>query len=80
MDATAGWLQQEVEGGVTVLYLKGAWRLANLAPISAALESAKAGARRRCVLDGSRLQELDTAAGFTLYHHLASVHPDSARW
>jgi phospholipid/cholesterol/gamma-HCH transport system permease protein len=71
MDATAGWLQQEVEDGVTVLYLKGAWRLANLAPISAALESAKAGARKSCVLDGSRLQELDTAAGFTLYHHLA---------
>ena len=71
MDATAGWLQQEVEEGVTVLYLKGAWRLANLAAISAALQSAEAGRQKGCVLDGSRLQELDTAAGFTLYRHLA---------
>src|SRR5688572_22512190 len=71
MDATAGWLRQEIEEGVTVLYLKGAWRLANLAAISAALQSASAGGQQGCMLDGSALEELDTAAGFTLYHHLA---------
>ncbi len=73
MNTAAGWIRHEVEGEASVLYLTGAWRLANLTAISAALRSLSLRVRKRFVLDGSRLQELDTAAGFTLYHHLADI-------
>ncbi len=71
MSAPDRWMRHEVADGVSVLYLKGAWRLANLASISAALQALSLASPRQCVLDGSGLQELDTAAGFTLYRHLA---------
>lgn len=73
MNAATSWIHHEVEGEGSVLYLTGAWRLANLQAISAALQSLALQFRRRFVLDGSRLQELDTAAGFTLYRHLAAI-------
>jgi phospholipid/cholesterol/gamma-HCH transport system permease protein len=73
MNMAASWIQREVEEGASVLYLAGAWRLANLPAISAELRSPELQACGRFVLDGSRLQELDTAAGFTLYHHLAEI-------
>jgi phospholipid/cholesterol/gamma-HCH transport system permease protein len=73
MDAAAGWIRHEVEEETSVLYLTGAWRLANLAAISADLRALALQVRKRFVLDGSHLQELDTAAGFTLYHHLALI-------
>jgi len=73
METTAGWIRHEVEGDASVLYLTGAWRLADLPAISAALQSLALRIRDRFVLDGSRLQELDTAAGFTLYRHLAGI-------
>lgn len=65
------WIEHAVEHDVDVLYLQGAWRLAQLPDLVAqiaALPVLTAG--RRCVLDGSRLQELDTAAGFMLFSHL----------
>ena len=73
MNTSARWIQHEVEDGVSVLYLTDAWRLSNLAAISGALQSLGLRAREQFVLDGSRLQELDTAAGFTLYRHLAGI-------
>ncbi len=73
MNTAAGWIQHEVEDGASVLYLTGAWRLANLPAISADLRALALKLGKRFVLDGSRLQELDTAAGFTLYRHLASI-------
>ncbi len=73
MDTAAGWIQQEVEDGTSVLYLTGAWRLSNLAAISDALRSLGLRVSKSFILDGSRLQELDTAAGFTLYRHLADL-------
>lgn len=73
MSAAAGWIEHEVEDGADVLYLKGAWRLANLAAIVRALRSLKLHASPRFVLDGSRLEALDTAAGFTLYSHLSGL-------
>jgi len=73
MSAAAGWIEHEVEDGADVLYLKGAWRLANLAAIVRALRSLELHAGPRFVLDGSRLEALDTAAGFTLYSHLAGL-------
>jgi len=73
MNTSARWIHHEVEDGVSVLYLTDAWRLSNLAAISGALQSSGLRAREQFVLDGSRLQELDTAAGFTLYRHLAGI-------
>lgn len=73
MSDAGGWIRHEVEGEASVLYLTGAWRLSNLAAIADALQSVGLRVRRQFVLDGSSLQEIDTAAGFTLYRHLAAV-------
>jgi len=67
------WIHHEVEEGTDILYLAGVWRLSNLAAISDALRALGLAARRQFVLDGSRLVELDTAAGFILYRHLAGM-------
>jgi len=73
MNTDARWIQHEVEDQASVLYLTGVWRLSNLAAISDALQSLGLRVSKHFVLDGSRLQELDTAAGFTLYRHLAGL-------
>lgn len=68
------WIEHAAEGGDDVLYLQGAWRLAHLPELVAqiaALPGLPTG--RRCLLDGSRLQELDTAAGFMLFSHLQAA-------
>jgi len=62
-----------VEDDSDVLYLTGAWRLANVAAISDRLRELGLHARTRFVLDGSRLETLDTAAGFILLKHLADA-------
>jgi len=67
------WIEQKVEDDASVLYLSGAWRLADVAAIAAALRRLRLEVRQRFILDGSRLQELDTAAGFTLLAHLAGI-------
>ena len=67
------WIHHEVEEGTDILYLAGVWRLSNLAAISDALRALGLAARKQFVLDGSRLEELDTAAGFILYRHLAGM-------
>ncbi len=63
-------LEHKLENGASVLYLSGAWRLANLAAISDTLRALDLKAGGRYLLDGSRLEALDTAAGFTLFRHL----------
>lgn len=73
MNEAGRWIRHEVEEGTNVLYLAGAWRLTNLVAISDALQGLSLAARAHFVLDGSRLHELDTAAGFILYHHLAAM-------
>lgn len=73
MSALDRWMRHEVADGVSVLYLRGAWRLANLTSIYAELQGLNLGRPKECVLDGSGLEELDTAAGFTLYRHLATL-------
>ena len=67
------WIHHEVEEGADVLYLSGVWRLSNLMAISDALRALRLAAREHFVLDGSRLEELDTAAGFILFRHLAAM-------
>jgi len=73
MDSAAGWIEEDNEGDTSVLYLRGAWRLAHLGAISQALNALPAGGRKRFVLDGTRLKELDTSAGFILYRHLVGI-------
>jgi phospholipid/cholesterol/gamma-HCH transport system permease protein len=73
MNTAASWIHHEVEEGASVLYLTGIWRLSNLAAISDALQSLGLRLQDRFVLDGSGLQDLDTAAGFTLYRYLVGV-------
>jgi phospholipid/cholesterol/gamma-HCH transport system permease protein len=72
LSAAAGWIEHGVEDGEDVLYLKGAWRLSNLTAIVGALRSLELR-QSRFVLDGSRLEALDTAAGFTLYRYLVGL-------
>jgi phospholipid/cholesterol/gamma-HCH transport system permease protein len=66
-------VEHRAEDGTSVLYLAGAWRLANLAAIARSLEALRLRGLRHCVLDGSRLQALDTSAGFILFRHLAAL-------
>jgi phospholipid/cholesterol/gamma-HCH transport system permease protein len=73
MSEAGRWIRHEVEEGTDILYLTGAWRLSNLTAISDALRALGLAARKQFVLDGSRLEELDTAAGFILYRHLAGM-------
>jgi phospholipid/cholesterol/gamma-HCH transport system permease protein len=73
MNTAASLIQHEVEEGASVLYLTDVWRLSNLVAISDALRALSLTAQRHFVLDGSRLKELDTAAGFTLYRHLVGI-------
>lgn len=73
MSEAGRWIHHEVEEGTDILYLTGVWRLSNLIAISDALRALGLAARQHFVLDGSRLQELDTAASFILYRHLAAM-------
>ena len=67
------WIERSVEGDASVLYLNGAWRLPNVAAISDALRALGLRGQTRFVVDGSRLEALDTAAGFVLLRHLADI-------
>ncbi|MEO8525190.1 MAG: ABC transporter permease [Caldimonas sp.] len=70
---TPPWLAQATEDGGSVLYLQGRWRLANVAGIEAEIEALTLAGEKHCVIDGSRLEDLDTAAGFLLLRHLAGL-------
>jgi phospholipid/cholesterol/gamma-HCH transport system permease protein len=71
--AQSDWIEHRVEEDTAVLYLAGAWRLVHLKAIAEALASLNLPRAPRFVLDGSRLAELDTAAGFTLFRFLAEL-------
>lgn len=70
---TTGWIERSVEDDNDVLYLTGVWRLPNVPAISARLHELELHDKTPFVLDGSRLETLDTAAGFILLRHLAGV-------
>jgi len=67
------WIERRIEDNTPVLYLSGVWRLPNLSAIDGALSALQLRQPGRFVVDGSRLQELDTAAGFVLLRHLANI-------
>lgn len=73
MDDPAQWIERKVEDDTDVLYLVGAWRLPDVPAIVGALRELQLCAPKPFVLDGSRLQALDTAAGFMLLRHLAQL-------
>jgi phospholipid/cholesterol/gamma-HCH transport system permease protein len=73
MDSTPAWIERTAEADADVLYLKGAWRLPNVAAIFDALRTLGLRPRDRFVLDGSGLQALDTSAGFILLRQLAHI-------
>jgi phospholipid/cholesterol/gamma-HCH transport system permease protein len=70
---SSSWIECRVEDDSDVLYLAGDWRLANVAAIAGRLRDLGLHARTRFVLDGSRLESIDTAAGFILLKHLAEA-------
>ena len=70
---SSSWIERRVEDDSDVLYLTGVWRLANVAAIAGRLRELGLHARTRFVLDGSKLETLDTAAGFILLSHLADA-------
>jgi phospholipid/cholesterol/gamma-HCH transport system permease protein len=67
------WIERATEDGSHVLYLTGVWRLPHVAAIRDALQGAGLHAPGRFIIDGSRLQALDTAAAFILLRHLADI-------
>ena len=58
------------EASTTVLSLRGSWRLAQASAIESAVGRLNLGAASDCVLDGSQLVELDTAAAYLLLRGL----------
>jgi phospholipid/cholesterol/gamma-HCH transport system permease protein len=70
---TTSWIEHGVEDDNDVLYLTGVWRLPNVPAIAARLRGLGLREGRHVVLDGSRLETLDTAAGFILLKHLAGA-------
>jgi phospholipid/cholesterol/gamma-HCH transport system permease protein len=72
--AAAGrWIECGAEGDATVLYLQGAWRLSHVQDVAGEIGALRLDAHRPCILDGSRLESVDTATGFVLLNRLASA-------
>ena len=67
------WIHHDVEAGRDILYLLGVWRLSNLVAIFDALRALDLSASKHFVLDGGELRELDTAASFIVFRHLATL-------
>jgi len=63
-------VERVAEAGRTVYYLQGPWRLSGLADLDAALRALPAPSEDS-VIDGSRLESIDTAAGFLLARRFA---------
>ena len=70
---THAWIEHQLEDETPVLCLSGAWRLPNVPAIAQALRALPLRAGQGVVVDGSRLEAIDTAAGFLLLHHLAAL-------
>ena len=68
----AAFIERVLEDGGEVLYLAGAWRLHNVPAIADALRGLPLKPRP-FVVDGSRLESLDTAGAFALLRHLAGL-------
>jgi phospholipid/cholesterol/gamma-HCH transport system permease protein len=67
------WIERNEEEGVEVLWLIGVWLLPQVGAIVQCLRTLRLQAPRPFILDGSRLEALDTSAGFVLVRHLADL-------
>lgn len=67
------WIEQADEAGASVLYLRGAWRLAHATALSAQVGRLQAPPAQGCVIDGAGLHEIDTSAGFLLLQRLGEL-------
>jgi len=74
------WFRLDREGGRTLLRLAGAWRLAQLAEIEAALAASDVSAAT--AVDGSALAEIDSAGALALQRALrrGGARPDRVEW
>jgi phospholipid/cholesterol/gamma-HCH transport system permease protein len=70
---TARWIEDVPENGATVLYLQGEWRLAYLRDLAEEVRALRLPHGRPCILDGSRLEALDTATSFVLLSRLVAA-------
>jgi phospholipid/cholesterol/gamma-HCH transport system permease protein len=70
---SASWIEKNEEGGVQVLWMMGVWLLPNVGAIVRRLHALDLQAPRAFILDGSRLEALDTSAGFALVRYLADL-------
>lgn len=70
---TGPWIERNEDGGVQVLWLVGPWLLPNVGAIADRLATLRLQAPRPFILDGSRLEALDTSAGFLLVRYLADL-------
>ncbi|WP_280155869.1 ABC transporter permease [Piscinibacter sp. XHJ-5] len=71
--AARRWIEQTREDGATVLYLQGVWRLTNLHAVAAEVGALRLSPQQPCILDGSRLETLDTATVFVLLRRLVAA-------
>ncbi len=69
----SAWVDHKAEGGEEVLRLKGVWRLPDAGAIRDSLVGLGLRRPARCVVDGSELEALDTAAGFMLVRYLDDI-------
>jgi phospholipid/cholesterol/gamma-HCH transport system permease protein len=67
------------ENGETILYLQGSWRLAQATAVADDVSRLPLSCSSGCVLDGSRLAELDTAAAFLLLREMLKHGIDTAK-
>jgi phospholipid/cholesterol/gamma-HCH transport system permease protein len=72
-DAQQRWIEIGTESDATVLHLLGAWRLANLPAVAAQIRELKVAPQGRCILDGRRLEALDTGTAFVLLRSLSAA-------
>jgi phospholipid/cholesterol/gamma-HCH transport system permease protein len=66
------------EARTAIVHLAGEWRLRNLPAVVAALDGLALQRAEHVVLDGSRLESIDTAGGFLLLDRLANLGCPSA--
>ncbi len=66
-------LECKVEAGTAIVHLAGAWRLRSLPAVVAALNGFALQRAEHVVLDGGRLESIDTAGGFLLLNRLANL-------
>ena len=73
MNTSSVALECRVEAGTAVVHLAGSWRLLSLPSVLAALRGFELQRAEHVVLDGSKLESIDTAGGFLLLDRLVAL-------